>query len=250
MAQIPTPPASRHGSESPETEHKQPPGVDSSGLLRSLDALLERYLHLLDRHQKLQAELATTLSSGFLSLAQANYTCPPGRRYGADYYDERMKATRRVAFNANERGVIRELELPPSSTKDVEASSVGESSDEFTKRGDYGRIFTIKQATGGSAEEPSEWIGGESQSHSSNASTLECEGPERKRDPKAGDSTTSSDNPGAQEPAETKLDLRGRSPVLPTPLDGGPLPELASVMVEMQAVEKEVKRVREKIDQA
>ncbi|KAB8258184.1 hypothetical protein BDV32DRAFT_126231 [Aspergillus pseudonomiae] len=260
MAQIPTPPASRHGSESPETEYKQPPGVDSSGLLRSLDALLERYLHLLDRHQKLQAELATTLSSGFLSLAQANYTCPPGRRYGADYYDERMKATRRV-----------ELELPPSSTKDVEASSVGESSDEFTKRGDYSRIFTIKQATGGSAEEPSEWIGGESQSHSSNASTLECEDPERKRDPKAGDSTTSSDNPGAQEPAETKPRSSGKKPRSSDPIRwygilvppflrsaqksfteavGGPLPELASVIVEMQTVEKEVKRVREKIDQA
>ncbi|GAB1205753.1 hypothetical protein APSETT445_004432 [Aspergillus pseudonomiae] len=175
------------------------------------------------------------------------------------------------AFNANERGVIRELELPPSSTKDVEASSVGESSDEFTKRGDYSRIFTIKQATGGSAEEPSEWIGGESQSHSSNASTLECEDPERKRDPKAGDSTTSSDNPGAQEPAETKPRSSGKKPRSSDPIRwygilvppflrsaqksfteavGGPLPELASVIVEMQAVEKEVKRVREKIDQA
>ena len=28
--------------------------------------------------------------------AHANYTSPPGRRYGADYYDERMKATRKV----------------------------------------------------------------------------------------------------------------------------------------------------------
>ena len=63
MAQIPTPPASRHGSESPDTEYKQIPVVDTSDLLQSLDTLLERYLHLLDRHQKLQAELATTLSS-------------------------------------------------------------------------------------------------------------------------------------------------------------------------------------------
>ncbi|OGM45929.1 hypothetical protein ABOM_005240 [Aspergillus bombycis] len=260
MAQIPTPPASRHGSESPDTEYKQPPGVGNSDLLRSLDALLERYLHLLDRHQKLQAELATSLSSGFLSLAQANYTCPPGRRYGADYYDERMKATRRV-----------DLEPPTSSTKDVDASSVDESSDEFTKCGDYSHIFTIKQATGDSVEEPSEWTGGENQSHSSNASTLECEGPEKKRDSKAGDSTTSSDDPGAQEPAETKPTSLEKKPRSSDPIRwygilvppflrnaqkyfteavGGPLPELASVMVEMQAVEKEVKRVRKKIDQA
>ncbi|OOO08826.1 hypothetical protein OAory_01101220 [Aspergillus oryzae] len=269
MAQIPTPPASRHGSESPGIEYKQPPVVDPSDLLQSLDTLLERYLHLLDRHQKLQAELATTLSSGFLSLAQANYTCPPGRRYGADYYDERMKATRKVASNANERGVIRDLE-PPTSTKNVEASSVDESSDESTKRGDYKRIFTIKPATSDSAEEPSELTKGENQSHSSDAFTSECEVPEE-CDPKAEDSTTSSGNPGAQEPTETKprsseKTLRSSDPIrwygiLVSPFlrsaqksfteaVGGPLPELASVVVEMQAVEKEVKSVRKKIDQA
>ena len=32
-------------------------------LLQSLDNLLERYLHLLDQHQKLQAELGSKLSS-------------------------------------------------------------------------------------------------------------------------------------------------------------------------------------------
>ncbi|KJK67717.1 hypothetical protein P875_00109046 [Aspergillus parasiticus SU-1] len=225
----------------------------------SLDTLLERYLHLLDRHQKLQAELATTLSSGFLSLAQANYTCPPGRRYGADYYDERMKATRKV-----------DLE-PPTSAKNVEASSVDESSDESTKRGDYKRIFTIKLATSDSAEEPSELTRGENQSHSSDAFTSECEGPEEECDPKAEDSTTSSGNPGAREPAETKPRSSEKKPRSSDPIRwygilvspflrsaqkyftealGGPLPELASVVVEMQAVEKEVKSVRKKIDQA
>ncbi|KAB8240393.1 hypothetical protein BDV35DRAFT_385863 [Aspergillus flavus] len=186
---------------------------------------------------------------GFLSLAQANYTCPPGRRYGADYYDERMKATRKV-----------DLE-PPTSTKNVEASSVDESSDESTKRGDYKRIFTIKPATSDSAEEPSELTKGENQSHSSDAFTSECEVPEE-CDPKAEDSTTSSGNPGAQEPTETKprsseKTLRSSDPIrwygiLVSPFlrsaqksfteaVGGPLPELASVVVEMQAVEKEVK---------
>ncbi|KAE8360715.1 hypothetical protein BDV27DRAFT_134040 [Aspergillus caelatus] len=260
MAQIPTPPASRHGSESPDTEYKQIPVVDTSDLLQSLDTLLERYLHLLDRHQKLQAELATTLSSGFLSLAQANYTCPPGRRYGADYYDERMKATRMV-----------DLDPPTSSTKNVEASSVNESSDESTKRGEFKRIFAIKVPTSDGAEEPSELTRGENQSHSSDVSTLECEGPEKKSDAKAEDSTTSSDSPGAQEPAETKPRSSEKKPRSSDPIRwygilvppflrsaqksfteavGGPLPELASVVVEMQAVEKEVKRVRKKMDQA
>ncbi|KAJ5377723.1 uncharacterized protein N7496_005132 [Penicillium cataractarum] len=98
MAQIPTPPPSRPGSEAPDPVPK--PAEASSELLQSLDVLLEEYLHLLDRQQKLQSGLAKQLSSGFLSLAHANYTCPPGRRYGADYYDERMKATRKISIHA------------------------------------------------------------------------------------------------------------------------------------------------------
>ncbi|KAJ5885006.1 hypothetical protein N7495_009516 [Penicillium taxi] len=96
MPQIPTPPESRSGSP-PEGERKtETTESEASELLQSLDTLLEQYLHLLDRQQQLQAGLAKQLSSGFLSLAHANYTCPPGRRYGADYYDERMKATRQM----------------------------------------------------------------------------------------------------------------------------------------------------------
>jgi hypothetical protein len=64
MAQFPTPPASRHGSELPDVDTKDFPVADSSAdLLHSLDALLERYLDLLDRHQKLHADLAKQLSS-------------------------------------------------------------------------------------------------------------------------------------------------------------------------------------------
>lgn len=57
MSQIPTPPVSRHASEVPDVLQEKSPVVDS------LDTLLERYLGLLDRHQKLQAELAKRLSS-------------------------------------------------------------------------------------------------------------------------------------------------------------------------------------------
>lgn len=65
MAQFPTPPASRHGSELPDVDTtKDSPVADSSAeLLQSLDALLERYLDLLDRHQKLHADFAKQLSS-------------------------------------------------------------------------------------------------------------------------------------------------------------------------------------------
>lgn len=61
MAQVPTPPPSRPGSEAPDLVPK--PGEASSDLLQSLDTLLEQYLRLLDRQQKLQSGLAKQLSS-------------------------------------------------------------------------------------------------------------------------------------------------------------------------------------------
>lgn len=74
MAQVPTPPASRHASEAPEVQQKDAKEVDntSDGLLQTLDTLLERYLHLLDQYQKLQADLAKRLSSvgGLYSMSQ------------------------------------------------------------------------------------------------------------------------------------------------------------------------------------
>lgn len=66
MAQILTPPASRHTSESPEIQQKE------NELSQTLDTLLERYLALLDRHQKLQADLAKQLSS-----VRSRITKPP-----------------------------------------------------------------------------------------------------------------------------------------------------------------------------
>lgn len=82
-------------------------------LVRSLDDLLERYLHLLDQYGTLQQSLARLLSrvtsnelsfdcthseyaQGYLSLAQANFSNPNRARYGRDHYDDRMKALIRV----------------------------------------------------------------------------------------------------------------------------------------------------------
>ncbi|CEJ56932.1 hypothetical protein PMG11_05644 [Penicillium brasilianum] len=122
MAQIPTPPPSRPGSEAPD--HVPKPAEASSELLDSLDVLLGRYLHLLDRQQELQSGLSKQLSSGFLSLAHANYTCPPGRRYGADYYDERMKATRKISIHAQSE--VDDTEHTTEEQNDVDSRSSGE----------------------------------------------------------------------------------------------------------------------------
>ena len=77
MPQIPTPPASRPGSEAPEVEIKpaETPGT-STKLLQSLDTLLEQYLHLLDRQQELQSGLAKHLSSVNNSVVRSRRIVP------------------------------------------------------------------------------------------------------------------------------------------------------------------------------
>lgn len=67
MAQIPTPPPSRPGSEVPEVSqaHGKPAENPAalSELQKSFDELLEQYLHLLDKQQELQASFSKQLSS-------------------------------------------------------------------------------------------------------------------------------------------------------------------------------------------
>ncbi|WEW57539.1 hypothetical protein PRK78_003006 [Emydomyces testavorans] len=116
---LPTPPLSPAISDTSE--------IPDSAALRDIDDLLEQYLYLLDEHQRLQNELGKhlsavrsvfpvclcarpiteadidwnpALSQGFFALACANRSSPPGRRYGEDYYDERMKAIRKVTINS------------------------------------------------------------------------------------------------------------------------------------------------------
>ncbi|MCJ1370254.1 hypothetical protein MMC20_001466 [Loxospora ochrophaea] len=70
------------------------PSADKqSPLLDSIDNLLERYLCLLDQYQAISHSLQSQLASGYLQLAQANFTSPNRIRYGQDFYDDRMQAS-------------------------------------------------------------------------------------------------------------------------------------------------------------
>ncbi|KAL9086765.1 MAG: hypothetical protein Q9159_003984 [Coniocarpon cinnabarinum] len=66
----------------PQTTYKDPED--------RLDDLLATYLRTLDTYTSSRSTLHTKLSDGFLDLASANFTAQ--RRYGEDFYDERMKA--------------------------------------------------------------------------------------------------------------------------------------------------------------
>ncbi|KAL5384103.1 hypothetical protein DPSP01_005576 [Paraphaeosphaeria sporulosa] len=98
------------------------PGKDE--LLLRLDDLLERYLHTLDAYQKAQQQLTKHLSSGYLSLAQANFNNNAHTRYGQDYFDERMQASRKFVICEDEGTTTisvasQNAEDPTDKTKDT-----------------------------------------------------------------------------------------------------------------------------------
>ena len=78
-----------------------------STLTDRLDDLLTQHLLLLDKYTTLRDQFSSQFSSAFLSLAAANRnaaaTLGAGRRFGADGFDGRMKAGRRVAIGAKSR---------------------------------------------------------------------------------------------------------------------------------------------------
>lgn len=90
---LPSPPESRQST----------PDSTANDLTEQLDSLLEQYLDLLDQYTKLRENLSKTFSAGFFSLAQAQRTSNlgAGRRYGEEYYDERMKAQRRIIWQSD-----------------------------------------------------------------------------------------------------------------------------------------------------
>lgn len=61
-----------------------------------IDSLLQRYLLLLDEYTQLRAKLSELQTGLYQNLARANFSAAHGIRYGQDYYDDRMKATRRL----------------------------------------------------------------------------------------------------------------------------------------------------------
>lgn len=87
--------------ETPEPEIP-PKELSLAALENRLDELWETYLGLLDHYTKAQEAIKTHMNSGFLSLAKAQASAPLGRRYGQDWYDDRMKSSRRVHVLGND----------------------------------------------------------------------------------------------------------------------------------------------------
>lgn len=115
---LPSPPISR--SSTPGLKPNDDNDADFAGdVAAKLDALLEQYLGLLDKYTLLREELSRTFSDGFFTLAQAqrNSSLGPGRRYGPDFYDQRMKARRRSKVNGEDKELKISLEAEEVETK-------------------------------------------------------------------------------------------------------------------------------------
>ncbi|KAF8430166.1 hypothetical protein EV426DRAFT_580152 [Tirmania nivea] len=68
-----------------------------------LDSLILSYLDLIDTYTQLQKDICQNFSEGYLSIAQANFSSSTRRRYGEDFYDERMKAMEGVDISYEEK---------------------------------------------------------------------------------------------------------------------------------------------------
>lgn len=70
-----------------------------------IDALLERYLGLLDEYTQLRKSLSQLQSNVYQNIARANFAGERGMRYGQDQYDERMQAIRLLDIKVDDNGI-------------------------------------------------------------------------------------------------------------------------------------------------
>ncbi|KAI0969234.1 hypothetical protein F4678DRAFT_439802 [Xylaria arbuscula] len=66
-----------------------------------IDGLLERYLHLLHDYTSLREELTALQTGMYQNIARANFAAERGLRFGQDYYDDRMQASRRLVVSCD-----------------------------------------------------------------------------------------------------------------------------------------------------
>ncbi|KAI2630502.1 hypothetical protein GGS21DRAFT_492002 [Xylaria nigripes] len=64
-----------------------------------IDSLLERYLHLLHEYTSLREELTALQTSIYQNIARANFAAERGMRFGQDYYDDRMQASKLLSIS-------------------------------------------------------------------------------------------------------------------------------------------------------
>lgn len=98
-----------------------------------IDALLERYLALLDEYTSLRTELSRLQTATFQNLARANFAAERGVRFGQDHYDARMQAGRRVVVTMSDAGAKVRLEVVKAGSEGAEDAEPDPKSEEASE---------------------------------------------------------------------------------------------------------------------
>ncbi|KAH6877475.1 hypothetical protein BKA58DRAFT_375163 [Alternaria rosae] len=211
---------------------------DKDALLDILDTRLEQYLQTLHEYHDVMQHLSAGLSSGYMSLAQANfYNSSSAIRYGQDCYDERMQTVRKV--HISEHGCTKE---------------------------NYRAHFSIKSSsTTRQDASTDDQIGSTEQANEAQGPDLPSTG-SKSREGEAG-ATSDADDETAQGSRENEEETRSIGkptdplrwfgilvpPALRTAQSTfigaveGPIPQLATVVRDLRAQEIEIGRVRKQI---
>lgn len=206
-----------------------------------VDKLLERYLLLFDEYTTLRSMLESVQGAMYQNIARANFSGERGVRYGQDFYDDRMQASRRVEVTLGaEAGGVPEFSTVVKNLDAEGGEIVGE------------ELGEVQEDEKGELKKPAE-----ENDHGEQESRPE-EGPN------AGSGSDSPDEEEDKKKArERKKRIeRSRDPlrwfglVTPTPLRFAQtqviqlvetvIPRLASIDAEMRDVEIEVRRARKR----
>ncbi|KAI1755402.1 hypothetical protein F4782DRAFT_488418 [Xylaria castorea] len=216
-----------------------------------IDSLLERYLHLLHEYTSLREELTTLQMGMYQNIARANFAAERGMRFGQDYYDDRMQASRRLVISCQTQDQTQDQsESESRDRRDPTVLSKATPSFTVTDPAAAARVFSPTAAAdteeAGSASTPS------------SQASIE---PQSREDAEA----TASENPSDSVPMAKKGrvalqksndPLRWFGLLTPVPLRQAQtqsirviehvVPRLASVDAEMAEVEIEVRRARKR----
>ncbi|KOS18829.1 Coiled-coil domain-containing protein 115 [Escovopsis weberi] len=129
---------------------------------RHIDELLERYLGLLDAYTTLRQQLSALQAGIYQDIARANFAAERGVRYGADHYDGRMRAVRRLEIARREDGVPvyavkgGKQEEGEKQTQTQAGEEKEEEQEEEKKQAEKGEEELKKRPAGG---DPLRWFG-------------------------------------------------------------------------------------------
>ncbi|KAL2259630.1 hypothetical protein VTK26DRAFT_6635 [Humicola hyalothermophila] len=234
------------------------PNPEPSSHTATIDALLHRYLALLDEYTTLRASLGALQASVFQSLARANFVSAQqhGRPYGQDYYDERMQALRRVGIREEETSGEEEEEVGGDGEGERETGGMEETKTKERGNGGGKVVFTVgtyppapretesaaEAGGGGTEKEPGDGDGVPDQDPSQDTAP-----------PPPGEKDRQKEETPPRPPRDP---LRWFGILTPFPLREAQaqsikaveeiIPRLATVNAEMAAVELEVRRARKK----